>query len=258
MNISISSLAFQGLAIGQMQRIPKDIGVEIFAECGNDYYWDHWLPRLLEGREEPLSVHATFHNLDLSDPEADFEQMRQAYHRDFALCRKYGAKHCVCHPYEGIRPANDTPEAREKAKQCSLQRVLQLNEEAKAYGVELLVENLPQANGLLDQQGFLDLFMPHEELHFLIDVAHAHLQKWDMDLAMRTMGDRLKGYHLSDNFGDYDAHLHAWEGNFAWEDFFAGYTKYTPQATLVCEYNEGPLDKILDSVARIRKILQEQ
>ena len=43
MAIYISNLAFQGLSCGIMQRIPENIGIEIFCEIGNDYYWDHLL-----------------------------------------------------------------------------------------------------------------------------------------------------------------------------------------------------------------------
>lgn len=258
MDIAVSSLPFMGLAIGAMQKLPKEIGIEIFSECGNDYYWKHWLPRLLEGRTIPLSVHAPFQNMDLSDPEADFEEMRKNYHWAFEICREYKASHCTLHPYEGARPADDTPEKREAAKQCALERVLQLNEDAKSYGVELLVENMPHSPGLLNQKEFIELFAPHEELSFLIDTGHAHLQQWDMMYAFQTLGSRIKAYHLHDNMGDRDSHLHVWEGTFDWDTFFAGCARYTPNATLVCEYNDGPVEAVAETVARIREQISAQ
>ncbi len=253
LKLSISNLPCQGLEIGKMRAIPSDIGIEIFCECGSAYYWEHWLPRLLEGRNGTFSVHAPFQNLNLSDPNANFEEIRRAYHEAFALCARYGGRHCVCHPYDGKRPENDTLEQLEVAKRCSLERVLQLNQESREYGVELLVENMPQKHGMLDQDGFMELFAPYDELHFLIDTGHANLQAWDLEQMFQRLGDRILAYHINDNSGDWDSHLHAWEGTFPWDTFFAGYTRYTPEAVLVCEYNAGPMERILANVDRIRE-----
>ena len=188
LKLSISNLPCQGLEIGKMRAIPSDIGIEIFCECGSAYYWEHWLPRLLEGRNGTFSVHAPFQNLNLSDPNANFEEIRRAYHEAFALCARYGGRHCVCHPYDGKRPENDTLEQLEVAKRCSLERVLQLNQESREYGVELLVENMPQKHGMLDQDGFMELFAPYDELHFLIDTGHANLQAWDLEQMFQRLG----------------------------------------------------------------------
>lgn len=252
MEISISNLPCLGLHTASLRVLPKDLGIEIFCECGSDYYWKHLLPLLTEGRSVPLSVHGPFQRLDLSDPEADFEEMKEAYRQCFQLCRTYGAHHCVCHPYESSRPLDDTPEKLEAARQTSLQRVLELTRMAREYGVELLVENMPHVRPMLDQQAFMDLFAPHEELNFLIDTGHALLLNWDMDLAFRTLGERIKGYHLHDNMGDSDSHLMVGTGKFDWDNFFTGYTRYTPNANLVCEYDRGTIDEILQSVAWIR------
>lgn len=252
MEIAISNLPFLGLSTGSMRHLPRELGIEIFCECGNDYYWRHLIPKLMEGREGSLSVHGPFQRLDLSDPAADFEEMKAAYRWAFELCRDHGAHHCVCHPYESARPLDDTPERLEQARRTSLERVLYLTRMAKPYGVELLVENMPNARPMLDQQAFLDLFAPRPELNFLIDTGHALLRNWDMDLAFRTLGGRIKAFHLHDNLGDFDSHLIVGRGKFDWDGFFTGYTRYTPEATLVCEYNAGTIEEILESVDGIR------
>lgn len=254
MNIYVSNLCFPGLMTHLMRHLPSDVGVEIFCEIGNDYYWDNLLPLLLKGREHPLSVHGPFQRMDLSNPEKDFTPMLKAYIWTFGLCKKFGAKDIVCHPYDGARPADDTPEKLEKAKRCSLERILILNEVAKQYGVTLLVENMPEKNGMLDQKSFLDLFAPRKELNFLIDTGHAMLQNWDMEHAFAILGDRIKAYHVHDNFGDADSHLPVGKGGFDWDVFFKGYCEHTPNASLVCEYNVGyNMAEVLDSIEWIRK-----
>lgn len=256
MAIFVSNLAFQGLSCGIMRKIPSDIGIEVFCETGNDYYWNHLLPVLLDRRTVPLSLHGPFQRLDLSDPDADFEPMREAYLWAFELGQKFGAKDCVCHPYAGHRPADDTADARNKAKETSLKRICELNDLSNKYGIQLLVENMPETDGLLDQQGFIDLFSPCRELRFLIDTGHAHLQQWDWESALIRLGNRILGYHINDNKGDWDTHLKVGEGTIDWARFFEYYVKYTPEANLVLEYNEGPLEAILDSVDTIRGYLR--
>ena len=255
MAIYISNLAFQGLSCGIMQRIPENIGIEIFCEIGNDYYWEHLLPLLLENRRVPLSLHGPFQRLDLSDPDASFQSMKEAYLWAFELGQKFGAKDCVCHPYAGHRPQNDTQEAVEVAKSTCLERILKLNELSEQYDIQLLVENMPERDGLLNETSFIDLFEPYPELRFLIDTGHAHIQKWDMNYAFEKIGGRILGYHLNDNKGDRDSHLKIGEGSFDWDSFFEGYKKYTPTANLVLEYNEGPLDSILNSNSLVQKYI---
>ena len=182
--------------------------------------------------------------------------MKDAYIWAFKLGSKFGAKDCVCHPYAGHKPEFGTKQKIDQAKETALQRILELNRLADTYGIKLLVENMPEPDGLLDEQGFIDLFSPHKELSFLIDTGHAYLQRWNMELAFEKLGGRILGYHINDNKGDWDSHLKVGEGTFDWDKFFKGYLKYTPEANLVLEYNEGPLDAILESVQTVRRYMQ--
>ena len=122
---------------------------------------------------------------------------------------------------------------------------------------ELLSEMKQEENDLMDQQQFIDTFAPVKELNFLMDTGHMHIQNWDMDLCFQALGSRILGYHLNDNFTDADSHLMAFEGSFDWNRFFRYYRQYTPDATLVCEYMQGPVNRIVDSIAQIKKHLAE-
>ena len=255
MSIFISNLAFQGLSCGAMRYIPDDIGIEIFCEIGNDYYWDHLLPLLLNNRKIPLSLHGPFQRLDLSDPDADFAAIKDAFIWAFELGKKYGAKDCVCHPYSGHRPCDETVASISVAKETTLKRIIELDRIANIYGIQLLIENMPETDGLLDEKSFINLFSPYKDLRFLIDTGHAHLQHWDMRYVLNELGDRVLAYHINDNFGDFDTHLKVGEGSFNWDEFFSLYKQYTPAANLVLEYNNGPLESILDSVSLVKKYL---
>lgn len=257
MDIAVSNLAYQGLFTNRLMKLPMDIGIEVYSETGSDFYWDHLLPKLMDCRTGPLTVHGPYQNIDLSSPHTDYPAVREFYEWTFRLCQRHHATHCVCHPYSySPRGAMSAEEITLREQTC-LERVVDLNNLAKQYDVEMLVENMFYKDGLLDQAGFERLFLPVKELNFLMDVGHAHIQNWDMDRMFHHLGSRIKGYHINDNFGDGDTHLMAFEGSYNWKKFFLNYKKYTPQATLVCEYIGGSVAEIADSVEKIRNYVKQ-
>lgn len=252
MNIAVSNLAYQGLFTNRLMKLPREIGVEVYSETGSDFYWDHLLPKLMADRSGPLTVHGPYQNIDLSSPDTDYPAVRGVYEWTFRLCQKYHATHCVCHPYAYHPRGEMSAEEIMQRERLCLERVMDLNQLAKQYGIQMLVENMYHKDGLLDQAGFERLFLPAEDLNFLVDVGHAHIQGWNMDAMFRNLGSRIRSYHINDNFGDDDSHLMAFEGSYDWEKFFSCYKKYTPEATLVCEYISGTVGEIMASVAKIR------
>ena len=223
MDIAVSNLAYQGLFTNRLMKLPMDIGIEVYSETGSDFYWDHLLPKLMAGRTGPFTVHGPYQNIDLSSPDTDYQAVRGIYEWTFRLCQKHHATHCVCHPYAYTPRGAMSAKEIAKREQLCLERVIDLNNLAKQYGVEMLVENMFHKDGLLDQAGFERLFLPVEELNFLMDVGHAHIQDWDMDAMFAHLGSRIKGYHINDNFGDADSHLMAFEGSYDWKRFFINY-----------------------------------
>jgi len=76
---------------------------------------------------------------------------------------------------------------------------------ARQRGVEILLENIPNAFSSADR--LLDfLGATHLDLGFCFDVGHAHIME-GVDNAYRLMQDRIRSTHLHDNDGKSDAHL---------------------------------------------------
>lgn len=257
MNIVVSNLAYQGLFTNRLMKLPKEIGVEVYSETGSDFYWDHLLPKLMDGRSGPLTVHGPYQNIDLSSFDIDYEAVRSVYKWTFQLCQKYNALHCVCHPYAYHPRKNMTEEEIAKRESLCLSRVTELHVLAQTYGVELLVENMANKDGLLSQTDFERLFLPVKGLNFIIDLGHANIQNWNMDGMFERFGKRIHGYHVNDNFGDTDSHLMAFAGSYDWQKFFKNYKRYTPDATLVCEYMNGSVDEFVASVEEIKQSLAQ-
>ena len=256
MKLAISNLPYQGLFTNRLMKLPADLGIEVYSETGSDFYWKNLLPKLMKDRTGPLSVHGPYQNIDLSDPNREFDSVRSIYEWTFNLCKNFGAENCVCHPYAYSPKGSMPPEEVAKRKMVCLQRVLELDDLSRKYGVSMLVENMPNRDGLLDQDEFIELFAPEKQLRFLIDTGHANIQSWDMTVAFEALGPRILGYHINDNLGVEDSHLHAFEGSFDWEKFFTYAAKITPDATFVCEYMHGTIDEIVSSANKIRETFE--
>ena len=257
MKLAISNLPYQGLFTNRLMKLPLDLGIEVYSETGSDFYWEHLLPKLMKDRSGPFSVHGPYQNIDLSLPELDYEPVRALYEWTYRLCRDYGSAHCVCHPYAYVPRSRMSAEEQKERRKVCLERVKDLNQLAEQYGVALLVENMPNKDGLLNQDEFIELFGSQPELRFLIDTGHANIQGWDIEKMFEALGKRILGYHINDNFGEEDSHLPVFEGTFNWDLFFTKAAAITPDATYVCEYMHGTVDELTASAQRIQEVYEK-
>ncbi len=253
MDIIISQLPYMGWTVEKLDALPKEYGIEVFIECGSDYFWRHVLKMLMKDRDGRLSVHGPFVQLNLADKHCDFEAVKESYRWCFDICNQFNAAHCVCHPHAEIP---SYPGYRMKdGQKLALERTLVLNQMAKEAGVQMLVENMPYINLVFEQEDFVEIFGGAPELEFLIDVGHAMLNRWDITQVQAELGRRIRAYHIHENKGDFDAHLKVGEGPLDWQKFFADYKTYTPDARLVLEYASGPLSAIIDNIALVKSYL---
>lgn len=251
MDIIVSHLPYIGYGVFHMAELPKQYGVEIFSEYGDDYYWKYQLRNIMEGRTGKLSIHGPFCEINLASEDCAFEEVKESFRRAFDMAVRYGAVHCVLHPHGRIPyPGFSLKDGHKRA----LERTLILDEMARGQKVELLVENMPFTDQLMDQEAFLTTFEPEKQLHFLIDTGHAILNHWDMAEVQRVLGKRIRAYHMHDNFGDWDAHLKIGEGPTDWQRFFKDYKKYTPDARLVLEYSQGPIGDIAENIGLVERL----
>ena len=77
---------------------------------------------------------------------------------------------------------------------------------AKQLGVEVLVENIPNAFSTAERlRTFVEL--TRLPLHFCFDTGHAHLSR-GIEYEFGLMKDRIRSTHLHDNDGTDDSHLY--------------------------------------------------
>jgi len=255
MDIIVSHLPYLGCYINALHELPKEYGIEVFIEYGNDYFWKYTLKEMMEGRTGRLSIHAPFCQMNLASDKCNFEEVKETYKWTFDLCQKHNAIHCVCHPCAGV--PDDPDFVLEDGQKLALERVLELNSIANSMGVEMLVENMPYQKLVFQQEDFTRVFGGAPELNFLIDIGHAMLHKWDIPKLLKDLNSRIRAYHVHENYSDIDAHLKVGEGPLDWQKFFNDFKQYTPDARLVLEYLHGPVSEIVDTIGVIKGYLGE-
>lgn len=89
----------------------------------------------------------------------------------------------------------------------------------------------------------------------LFDTGHANVNGWNIPSLIRTLGSRIKGFHLHDNDGMTDSHQPIYNGTIPWNDVFAAISEMPSPPDLTVEYNHKYADDIMAAVGIIRNEL---
>ena len=110
---------------------------------------------------------------------------------------------------------------------------------AEPYGVKILLENIGswrENNLMVTEEDFI-------------------VNGWDIPSLIRTLGSRIKGFHLHDNDGMTDSHQPIYNGTIPWKDVFAAISEMPSPPDLTVEYNPKYADDIMAAVGIIRNEL---
>jgi sugar phosphate isomerase/epimerase len=128
---------------------------------------------------------------------------------------------------------------------------------AKQRGVEVLVENTP--NALSNAEKLLLFFqMTHLELNVCFDVGHAHM-RGSVENEYRLLKPRIRSTHLHDNDGQSDLHLfpEAEGGTIDWPAAMATLRQGASRYPLLLELKEvADMAQPLDHVKRVFENLE--
>lgn len=240
-----------------MQDLPEDVGIEIFSEWGSRDYWDNTLPCLMTGRTGGFSIHgpAMFDDFSLPcDEHTLFEHMKAP----FDLYHRFGGEFYVVHTNAGIKYAAD-PTLEEENRKRAVDRIAKFQDICTQEGVRMVVENIgwnAEKRYLFNQEQFLDLFRQLPEVCCLIDIGHTLLSDINVAALQKALKNRIVAYHIHDNDGVKDLHLPICEGVFNWRSFMKDFHKYTPDATLVMEYEGVPqLKRYLEDINSLKSFV---
>ncbi|MBU2699652.1 sugar phosphate isomerase/epimerase [Sporomusaceae bacterium BoRhaA] len=249
MQLALSNLSFIGFESNQLINLPKDLGLEIFYEFGNDLYWHTLLKQLFSDHApHSLSLHGPCIATNLADPNDNHYLVQYKQALDFAA--KWQANFIVVHTNEAF--TGDKRSTQNLVKD----RITELVALANNYPVQLVIENVGLCNKntlLFDWNDYWDLIQAFPTVGALLDTGHAHINGWQMPRVIYDLGPRLKACHLHDNHGQTDAHLPIGLGIIPWQSLFTALQTSCPDASLIFEYAHVELKTALANIQTITK-----
>ncbi|MDX2150338.1 MAG: sugar phosphate isomerase/epimerase family protein [Bryobacteraceae bacterium] len=130
---------------------------------------------------------------------------------------------------------------------------------AKQRGVDILVENIPNALSSAERlHAFLEI--SHLGLGYCFDTGHAHMNE-GVDAAFEMMAARIRSTHVHDNDGKEDLHHFPYRGggNIPWKRVMELFRTRPGQFPLVLELAEIPdLAQPLDAVREVFERLENE
>lgn len=200
------------------------------------------------------AVHSPVWNFNLTASSGYIRKAAmKAYKDSIIFAQKIAASHVVLHPGFADIPYEDKDYMKALAKEA-MKELAQFNE---SYGVDLLMENVGSEKSSIftmeEYISFLDDLPP--SIQFIVDVGHANITRWDLSSLIRSLGARLKAFHINDNDAEQDIHLAMFEGTVDWQDFFRILRGEGRAYDLILEYN---VNTDLSKLSEGKKILMKE
>jgi sugar phosphate isomerase/epimerase len=185
-------------------------------------------PRLVERLQELMasyelrfSIHAPYADTNLAaDDDLIREWILKRVRASIRFSSELEARCLVVHP--GWTTATDRF-MKGRAWELNLRSLRWLLRYAEEYGVDMLIENVPDSMPylLVSAEDFELLYEEMEQpMGMVLDVAHANLNG-EIAEFVRRFRDRIRHVHVSDNDGEVDQHLPIGDGGIDWEKVMA-------------------------------------
>ena len=127
---------------------------------------------------------------------------------------------------------------------------------AAARGVEVLLENIPNAYSTSERLGYF-LGITHLDLNFCFDIGHAHIME-GVEVAYERMKDRIRSTHIHSNDGVKDLHLFPYvapEGTIDWNKAMKLIRSREDQYPLLLELKE--VENMEDPFGRVQEVFDK-
>jgi len=232
----------------------KNIGIEIFPEWQDGQFIDTINKKLNKFKDYHISLHGPYYGTEHSKEKGTmaYEISKEYFISTLELSKDLNSKYIVYH-HNNCKV--ELKNKREMIKNSS-ENLLELNELAKAYGTDIVVENagvLSHNNMLFNEKEFIAMAKSISN-KILIDIGHAFANKWDLNYVISELKDKIAAYHLHNNDGVEDNHNRIRNGKLNIDSFFEIYKKYTPDAELVLEYSKNCREDMEGIIADVNEI----
>jgi len=210
-----------------------------------------YLKEVAESYGWKYSVHSPFAEVNMA---AYDRSMRRASLRRLEQSLQYAAKleavNWVFHPGAATALDRFYPGEAWKRNLESVKRLRRLSEE---FGVEAVIENVPEPiRFLLKSVEDFERFYSEldEEIGMVFDVAHANIMG-EIGAFLERFGDRIVHVHVSDNLGDQDTHLPIGRGVINWRETIGALKKLGFNGMVIIESYSG----IEESLTLLRELI---
>lgn len=236
----------------------KNIGIELFTEWHDRQFIEILSKNLDKFKSYPSSLHGPYYHTEHSKRKGciEYETSTEYFRSTLELSKQLKSKYIVYHHNNG----RVKPESRLEMISNSAENLLELNELANEYGIDIVVENagvLSRHNVLFNEEQFIEIAKGIEN-KILLDIGHAFANNWNLNYVINELKDKIVAYHLHNNDGVEDNHNRIRDGKLSIDDFFESYRKFTPSADLVFEYSKHcnkDVEGIIEDVNDVKKIL---
>ena len=244
MRIFYSELCLIGGDVGEnVDRLiahgAENIELMLDGEGWNDFHLRaDELAATLKAKKVAYSVHVPVWDVNLTSENAQLrESVLESYRATIKIASLVDAGHVVLH----TGWCADSHFSKDMARARAKESILALCDFNKAYGQRLLVENIGStATSLFTERQFSDFLDDFpEEVGYIVDIGHAHINGWHFETLFKELGDRLCALHIHDNDGSRDRHAPIGEGNIDWKKVLSAAAQTGRDLSLVLEYNIG-------------------
>lgn len=217
------------------QKLSISVGIEIFPFWDTNGFEEQIITNLPRLKSYPISFHDPY--------KTDHTSIQGTNHyrktlNDFlkTLSYNYVLKgHHIVYHHNNCKVENCN---KRQLIETSTKNFLELNTLCCYFGTELLVENagtIAERTMLFSQIEF-ENFCNSNNCDVLIDVGHAYCNQWDIEKLIYNLGNRIKAFHIHNNFGK-DSHNRIRCGGLDYESFLTLCSKQTPTAKYIIEYS---------------------
>lgn len=212
-------------------------GLELFPNFENIQFNQDLEDIKLLIEDRTLSVHGPYFSVEHSAPKGSeaYDYAMNQIDKTLKLCESLDIHHLVFHHSNKEITEDNKAESIEE----STKNLRELNEICAKSNVEILIENAgvySRNNALLNESEFIEACL-NEKNNVLIDIGHVNANGWSLENVIQSLKDKITHYHIHNNSGGRDDHNRINDGSLNFEAFKRLHNNYTPDATLVLEYN---------------------
>lgn len=245
MRILISTLPFvEGeftdvFKVLEQVKATQNVGIEIFPVFKSHQFNETIEKHIDQINRYVTTLHGPYFDIEHSAPKGTeaYELAIEEFKRVIELGETTAASHIVFHYNNKVI----TTENKLDTILTARKNLAELNQLVEHTGIKILFENTGvnvRENNLFTEAEFIEEALRISN-DVLFDVGHANANGWDIANVIKMLQDKIKVYHLNNNFSQDDDHNRILEGDIDYVALAALYHHYTPDADLVLEYGDN-------------------